>query len=1046
MLAQFGTAQTSTWVGFTAPGDMNDPTNWMGGVPMSGNDTLVFPAGTTPTFIYTAINNFGTAFSVGDISITSPSNSYTLSNTGSSSFSIVGGSHLTASATTTAQHLISMPIGLLGTWNIKSSSAATGLTISGNITGSSGIIDLQNGQLVLSGTANTFASIIIEPSASPPAILTVQFAGSLPPLVTDNGALIFAPTVATAQDCASTISGTGTVQMNGAASSIWNLTGTNSYTGGTTITAGTLGISNIDNLGGPTVGVPLLSLGAGTLQLNAAGGYVLPITLTGAGTISTPMVVDATINGVISESPAGAGSLSIVAGTATSPQTITLAMANTYTKGTTVSMGTLSIAQQSNLGTGPLTLGVAAPGVSILSITSPITAFTTPITLQGPSTIQLNSNAVTIAKPITGSGLLTINTGSSGTTLTLSSVAGVNAYTGGTSITTGIVLGDTNSIEGPYTLASGTTLTFDQTISHTSTVPSITSGTYSGVLTASDSTANLIKVNAGTVILTGASGTTFLGTTTVNGGTLSVMAPGSLQSSNVIVNAGGSFTGVGAANSTTTGNVNSITVAGGTVGPNGLNTLLVNGTTGVTPAPGSVSFNGSSTFAVNVAPEGISDLLNVTNLATLGSATVAVQPESGFYGFGSTFTILKAGTLNGTFGSVTSTNSNLIFSLLQTATTVELELKVIRPFLGFPAENKNVQSVINNIDALSASGALASNAGLTSAINSFAGQSFAVINNALDQMQPAIFSAFGELQTELGSQIVSLFHRRPGPTCCQKTWRVWAEPFGTWLNEKNVGMQHGFDSQSRGVAAGFDWELLQNLILGFGGAANHSDLLWHNNRGSADVNSYYGAAYADYTYKFFYVGGSLLAGVDHYDTQRRLAFTTIDETAAGKHDAFDLVGQLSCGLFFGPSACCFWPYINIDYFLLDHSSFKESGAPGLNLNIQGFSAQTIRTELGIGLQVQDTNYNETMCVSPRFSLGWTMEQPIKRDKITSTFQDETLSFNVEGWDQIWQLFSFTLGLNLSYKCFTLGGEYVGELDNNNRFWGQKANVNLVWNW
>jgi uncharacterized protein with beta-barrel porin domain len=320
-----------------------------------------------------------------------------------------------------------------------------------------------------------------------------------------------------------------------------------------------------------------------------------------------------------------------------------------------------------------------------------------------------------------------------------------------------------------------------------------------------------------------------------------------------------------------------------------------------------------------------------------------------------------------------------------------------------------------------------------------------VVVDALDQLHPAIYSAFGELQADLGGQLLSMFHRRPGPTCCTKAWRVWVEPYGNWLDEGNVGIEKGFDSWSLGIAGGFDWELTENLVLGFGGVGNHSDLTWNSTRGHSIVNGFYGGAYVDYVSDYLYLGGSLLGGADHYNSARYIQFTTINETARSEHNAMDIMGQFSCGAFVGPSSCCAFPFLNVDYLVLQQFSFDESGAAtGLNLSVDSFNFQTVRTELGLGLQVQDRNPRGTICIAPKIALGWAMEAPIYRQKIKSTFQGETLPYEVWGWDQTWQLFTFKLGMNVTYRCFSLSGEYEGEIDGNDTYWGQRANVNLLW--
>ncbi len=101
------------------------------------------------------------------------------------------------------------------------------------------------------------------------------------------------------------------LEMDGSGKTL-TLTGTNSYTGGTTITAGTVDVSADANLGGVAGGV---TLNGGTLDITADGfsstrGFTLG---TNGGTVSVASTDSATLSGTISGSHAfnkdGAGTL-----------------------------------------------------------------------------------------------------------------------------------------------------------------------------------------------------------------------------------------------------------------------------------------------------------------------------------------------------------------------------------------------------------------------------------------------------------------------------------------------------------------------------------------------------------------------------------------------------------------------------------------------------------------------------------------------------------------------------------------------------------------
>ena len=126
------------------------------------------------------------------------------------------------------------------------------------------------------------------------------------------------------------------------------LGGLNTYTGTTTVSTGKLSISADQNLGTApalaTTGLLIVSGGTlvttATFTLNANRGISLGTT---GGTLDPVSGTTLTYNGII----AGAGFL----GPKTNPGTLVLGGANTYTGGTIINAGKLSISADNNLGT-----------------------------------------------------------------------------------------------------------------------------------------------------------------------------------------------------------------------------------------------------------------------------------------------------------------------------------------------------------------------------------------------------------------------------------------------------------------------------------------------------------------------------------------------------------------------------------------------------------------------------------------------------------------------------------------------------------------------
>jgi fibronectin-binding autotransporter adhesin len=258
--------------------------------------------------------------------------------------------------------------------NVNVSSGDT-LVWSNNITGSAGVIKGGGGTLILAGTDSYTGGTTI--NAGTLQIGNGGTTGSIIGDVTDNASLVFYRSDDVTFE--GNISGSGSLKQAGMGTLI--LTGTNTYTGGTTISDGTLQIGQLGGL------------------IGTVGSIVGDVT--NNGSLVFARGDDLTFSGVIR----GSGSLE-QAGTGT----LTLTGTHTYTGGTTVTLGTLQIG---NGGT-----------------TGSIVGDVTNNTYYGSLTFN-RSDDVSYGGVISGSGGV-VKLG--GGTLTIS---GVNTFTGGAFVKAG---------------------------------------------------------------------------------------------------------------------------------------------------------------------------------------------------------------------------------------------------------------------------------------------------------------------------------------------------------------------------------------------------------------------------------------------------------------------------------------------------------------------------------------------------------------------------------------------------------------------------------
>lgn len=348
----------------------------------------------------------------------------------------------------------------------------------------------------------------------------------------ESGSVTFNPLGALT--VANAITGKGSVIVPG--TNTMTLAGNNTYEGGTTVNNGTLSISSAANLGNPTGGV---TLNGGTLQTTASLSSSSAFYLTGGGGTFTPETgTTLTLSGTINDLGASTGTLTM-AGTGT----LVLAGASTYTGGTNINEGTVSISSDANLGASSGSLTVDG---GTLQTTADLKSDRS-ITL-GPRAGAFMPDAgtsLTLNGAIGGpGGLLMIGPG----TLTL---AGANSYAGGTTINAGtLVVSSSGNLGSPNNGAlrlNGGTLRTTASMAYGLPVAlNQGGGTFipdaGTTLTLNadvDGPGTLTMAGAGTLVLAGgAFVSNFSGGTTVNSGTLSTSSDQYLGSGGLTLNGG----------------------------------------------------------------------------------------------------------------------------------------------------------------------------------------------------------------------------------------------------------------------------------------------------------------------------------------------------------------------------------------------------------------------------------------------------------------------------------------------------------------------------
>jgi autotransporter-associated beta strand protein len=882
--------------------------------------------------------------------------------------------------------------GAAGTGAVAESAGKGGAGITG-----SGLTIINSGSVTggLSGDGMTRANAITFTGGA--NTLTLQAGSNLTGNIDVTGSLTFnQPTDATVSNV---ITGTGSVAKTGAG--VLFLSGNNTYTGATTINAGTLALSGFGNISSSSS----VTVGSGaTFDVSASSFFFVPITtLAGSGTVQLGGNGLVITNGSTEFSGAinGSGGLEILTGTQT------LSGANGYSgptqidRGATLALkGAGSIASTLYVGFNPLGSGLATFDISQTTAGASVGGLADGV---GIGRVSLGSQTLTITNGSSFAGVIQDGgiAGGTGGNLVISApgfgqdLSGVNTYTGSTTITANALLtlsgnGSISSSSG--LILSGTGATFDisassgnQTIRDLSgvagsmiqlganslTVGTANSTTFAGSI---DGSGGLVKQGTGALQLSGTN--TYTGATTVNAGTLIVN--GSIASSALTVNAGAMLAGTGTVGATTI-------MSGGTFAPgNSPGTMTVQG---------NLAFQSGAIYLVQVTPS----LASSANVTAGGSAalagTVNASFASGSY-ITRTYTILSAagGLAGTTFNALTTSNLPAGFSanLSYSATDVILNLTATlgQPSgpaaLGTSGLSINQKNVANSLNtSFNSGGALPPNFvtvfGLTggalgNALSSLSGEAatgaqqaaFQIGNQFLGLMLdpfvdgrggvggaggPAL--GFAPEQEALPDSIVLAYSKvlkapaMPAATFDQR-WTAWGGAYGggnKTSGDPAVLGSHDLTATTAGFAAGLDYRLSPNSVVGVALAGGGTNWSLAQGLGGGRSDAFQAGVYGATRWGAAYLAGAF-AFTDHWMSTDRFSFAADHLTASFNAQSYG--GRVEGGYRFATWYGGVTPYAAIQVQSFHTPGYSEVDGSGLGFGL-AYNARTgtdTRSELG----------------------------------------------------------------------------------------------------
>lgn len=769
------------------------------------------------------------------------------------------------------------------------------------------------------------------------------------------------------------------------------LTGANTYTGETTVSAGALAISGFGSISSSSLVTvnATLDISASAVPFNAittlAGNSSGVVNMGGNGLVITNGSTE--FAGVIQ----GTGGLEVFGGTQT------LSGVNTYSSVTQIDAGATLALKGSGSIANSLYVAFSGPGATLdISQTTSGASVTQMFSFGTNGLVALGSKTLTITAGNSFGGVIQdggIGGGIAGNLAiangAVQQLYGTNTYTGTTTIAAGGELdlinfgGSDGSIATSRNVVSNGILDITSLSAGTSIMSLAGSGTVNlgaSTLTITNGIGNFagviddagagggLTVAGGTQTLSGAN--TYSGATTVNGGTLVV--DGSIASATT-VNTGGTLAG--------SGTVAGVAVNGGTLAPGSAASPF-----GPLAVNGPLSFTAASTYLVQVSSSNAS-FANVTGAATLGGATVNANFTSGTVK--KQYTILTAaGGLGGTaFNSAVVSNMPTLNATLSYDTNnvfLNIGVNFTPGGGGLTVNQQNVANALTNFfnttGGIPAAFVALSPAGLTTAsgelgtgiIQSAVNADGQFLNLMLDPTvvgrsggfaKAGSVAQFAESDDAAAYATMRLANAREREAYAMATkaplltsqpanrWSVWAAGYGgsAQVGGNAVVGSQDLTARAWGGAAGADYRISVDTLVGFalgGGGLNYSVA---NTMGSGSADLFQAGVYGRHNFGPAYISAALAYGWHDVTTNRTMALAGADQLE-GRFKADTFSGRFEGGYRIATPMIGITPYAAAQVTNFNLPNYSETSLNGGGLFALNYAAQSLtdtRSELGL---------------------------------------------------------------------------------------------------
>ncbi len=208
------------------------------------------------------------------------------------------------------------------------------------------------------------------------------------------------------------------------------------------------------------------------------------------------------------------------------------------------------------------------------------------------------------------------------------------------------------------------------------------------------------------------------------------------------------------------------------------------------------------------------------------------------------------------------------------------------------------------------------------------------------------------------------------PTVDNK-WGVWVQGNGIFSKVVSVSQVPNYRFNSGGFLLGADYKWSENFTTGVY-AGYQGTYAKYDDNSNLRVNSALFGGYATYDNGGFYIDAIVGGGYSNYTAKRAINFSTIDRVARSQPGGGQFTTYLDAGYDWEVKGFTFGPIISGQYTYAGVAPFTENGADSLDLKVSQQNANSIRTNIG-GRVAYTWNVTSSITFIPEVRMFWQHE-------------------------------------------------------------------------